>query len=299
MPDASALPGTIAVVFNPSKASDPGKAKRTICDALLAAGFGQPLWLETTADEPGTLQCRQALDRGAELVLVSGGDGTVAACVTALAGTDVPLAVLPAGTGNLLARNFAIPQKLPDAVRVAAAGVTRRIDVGVVGDRRFAIMAGMGFDAQMLADAPEKLKAKVGWPAYILSAAKHLREPRHTFTITLDDGEPREFRGRGVLVGNVGKLQGGLPVLPDAVPDDGLLDVAVIRPKSLAGWAMLATSVVFRRGGGPRLETFQARAVVVACDDKLATELDGEVIGEAARLEVSLEPRALLLRVPG
>jgi diacylglycerol kinase family enzyme len=106
-------------------------------------------------------------------------------------------------------------------------------------------------------------------------------------------------RGRGVLVGNVGKLQGGLPVLPDAVPDDGLVDVAVIKAKSLAGWALLAISVVLRRGGGRRLETFQARAVLVQCEDELPTELDGEVIGANDRLEVSVEPRALLLCVPG
>jgi YegS/Rv2252/BmrU family lipid kinase len=292
-----AQPRTVAVIFNPSKASDPDRTRREICDAVLAGGLPQPLWFDTTADDPGTSQCLQAIEDGAELVLVSGGDGTVMACVSALAGTDVPLAVLAAGTGNLLARNFGIPQGLADAVRVAAQGTSRRIDVGVSGARRFVIMAGMGFDAQLLDDAPEQLKAKVGWLAYIVSAARHLREPRHAYTITLDDRQSLHVRGRGVLIGNVGKLQGGLPVLPDAVPDDGLLDVAVIRAKSLAGWAVLAVSVLLRRPSR-KLETFQARTVVVECEDKLPTELDGEVIGDHARLEVAVEPRALLLRVP-
>jgi YegS/Rv2252/BmrU family lipid kinase len=291
-------PRTVAVIFNPSKASDPGESQREIRAALVAAGLPEPLWFDTTADEPGTSQCLQAIQDGAQLVLASGGDGTVMACATALAGTDVPLAVLPAGTGNLLARNFGIPQRLAHAVRVAAEGNSRRIDVGVLGDRRFVIMAGMGFDAEMLDDAPEKLKAKVGWPAYIVSAARHLREPRHTFELTLDGGTPRHLRGRGVIVGNVGKLQGGLPVLPDAVPDDGRLDVAVIAPKTLAGWALLAVSVVLRRGGGRRLETFQASTVTLRCEDKLPTELDGEVIGDNDLLEVSVLPRALLLLVP-
>ncbi len=166
---------SIAVVFNPSKASDADRARREIRAALSDKGFPKPAWFETTAEEPGTSQCRQAIEGGAEMVLVSGGDGTVMACVSALAGTDIPLAVLPAGTGNLLARNFGIPQKLVAAVDVAANGASRRIDVGVLGDYRFVIMAGMGFDAQMLDDAPDKLKAKVGWPAYVVSAAKHLR----------------------------------------------------------------------------------------------------------------------------
>jgi diacylglycerol kinase family enzyme len=155
----------------------------------------------------------------------------------------------------------------------------------------------MGFDAEMLADAPEQLKAKVGWPAYVVSAARHLREARHSFTLTLDDRQPFSVRGRGVLVGNVGRLQGGLWVLPDALPDDGVLDVAVIEARSLAGWAVLAASVVLRRPSR-RLETFQARTVVVGCDDKLPTELDGEVIGESCRLEVRVEPHALRLLVP-
>ena len=212
------IPSVVAVVFNPSKASDADKAKREICDALLSNGFPQPRWFETTVDDPGTGVCRQAVADGAELIVVSGGDGTVMACVTALAGGPVPLAVLAAGTGNLLARNFGIPHDLKQAAAVAAQDHRLTIDVGTLGDRRFAIMAGMGFDAQMLADAPESLKAKVGWPAYILSGARHLLERRHTFTLTLDGQEPLERKGRGVLVGNVGKLQGGLPVLPDADP---------------------------------------------------------------------------------
>jgi YegS/Rv2252/BmrU family lipid kinase len=286
-----------AVIFNPSKAADPVKAGREIRESLLAHGFADPVWLETTEEEPGTSQCRQALEDGCELIFVSGGDGTLRACIEVLAGSDVPLAVLSAGTGNLLARNFDLPRRVDDAVRVAASGHTRRVDVGVSGSGRFAIMAGMGFDAEMLADAPEQLKAKVGWPAYVVSAARHLREARHSFTLTLDDGQPFTVRGRGVLVGNVGRLQGGLPVLPDAVPDDGVLDVAVIEAKSLAGWALLAASVVLRRPSR-RLETFQARRVVVACDDKLPTELDGEVTGEGCRLEVRVEPRALRLLIP-
>ncbi len=286
-----------AVIFNPSKATDPAKTKREICDALLARGFADPQWLETTAEDPGTSQCREAVKNGCELVFVSGGDGTVRACIEVLAGTEVPLAVLAAGTGNLLARNFDIPQKLDAAVELAATGNTRQLDVGVADGQHFAIMAGMGFDAEMLDDAPEKLKAKVGWPAYVISAAKHLREPRHTFTLTLDNAAPMTVRGRGVLIGNVGKLQGGLPVLPDAVPDDGLLDIAVISAKSLAGWAILAVSVVLRRPS-KRLETFQAKSILLTCEDKLPTELDGEVIGSSDRLEISVEPRSLRLIAP-
>ena len=288
----------VAVVFNPSKASDTENAKQEICGALLQHGLADPVWLETTAEDPGKGQAEAALAGGAALVLVSGGDGTVMACAGVLAGTGVPLAVIPAGTGNLLARNFDIPRDVAGAVEVAVTGDDRPIDVGVLGDRRFVIMAGIGFDAQMLADAPDKLKAKVGWPAYVVSAARHLFAPRRSFTLTLDDGKPLQRRGRGVLVGNLGRLQGGLPVLPDAVPDDGLLDVAVINTRGLLSWAFLATAVVLRRGDQRRLETFQARRLTVRCDEHLPTELDGEVLDDRDRLDISVLAGALTLRVP-
>jgi YegS/Rv2252/BmrU family lipid kinase len=288
----------VAVVFNPSKAPDAAKAKQEICEALLRHGLADPLWFETTADDPGTGQARAALAGGAALVFVSGGDGTVMACAGVLAGTGVALAVIPAGTGNLLARNFAVPRDVAGAVQAAVTGVDRAIDVGVLGDRRFVIMAGIGFDAQMLADAPDKLKARVGWPAYVVSAARHLFAPRRSFTLTLDDGEPLERRGRGVLVGNLGRLQGGLPVLPDAVPDDGLLDVAVINTRGLLSWTFLVTAVVLRRGDQRRLETFQARRLTVRCDERLPTELDGEVLDDRDLLDISVLPGALTLRVP-
>ncbi|BEP13529.1 diacylglycerol kinase family protein [Acidothermaceae bacterium B102] len=288
----------VAVVFNPSKASDALKAKQEICEALLQHGISDPLWLETSADDPGTGQAEAALADGAGLVFVSGGDGTVMACVGVLAGTGVPLAVIPAGTGNLLARNFGIPRDVVGAVAAAVDGVDRSVDVGVLGEQRFVIMAGIGFDAQMLADAPDKLKAKVGWPAYVVSAARHLFAPRRSFSLTLDEGQPLQRKGRGVLVGNLGRLQGGLPVLPDAVPDDGLLDVAVINTRGLLSWAFLATAVVLRRGDQRRLETFQARRITVRCDERLPTELDGEVLDDRDTLEISVLPGALTLRVP-
>ena len=143
-----------------------------------------------------------------------------------------------------------------------------------------------------------RLKATVGWPAYVVSAARHLFAPRRTFTLTLDDAEPLRRRGRGVLIGNLGRLQGGLPVLPDAVPDDGLLDVAVINTRGLLSWAFLATAVVLRRTDERRLETFQARRLTVRCDERLPTELDGEVLDDRDTLDISVLPGALTLRVP-
>ncbi|MGI8682688.1 MAG: diacylglycerol/lipid kinase family protein [Mycobacteriales bacterium] len=286
----------VAVVFNPTSGAEPAAVR----EALAAAGLTDLAWLETTTDDPGAGVTRRAIAEGVALVIAAGGDGTVMACVTAAAGTDVPLAVLPVGTGNLLARNFDIPLELAAAARIAAAGVHRRVDVGAIEDERFAVMAGMGFDAAMLRDAPPALKDRLGWPAYIVSGLQNVRRtPMTSFDLRLDDGAPVRRRGRGVLVGNVGRLQGGLPVLPDARGDDGLLDVAVLAPRRLRDWAGLAARIVLRRQPRPeQLETWRAARVEIRADRALPVQLDGDVRPSTDRLLVQTQPAALALCVP-
>src|SRR5687767_9661226 len=121
-----------AVVVNPVKVPDLDELRRAITDALTAEGWPEPMWLETTVDDPGAGQTTRAVRDGAELVFACGGDGTVMACVTALAGSDVALAVLPAGTGNLLAANLGLAGDLATGLEVVLQGGRRRIDVGAV-----------------------------------------------------------------------------------------------------------------------------------------------------------------------
>ena len=124
-------------------------------------------WLETTEDDPGAGQTRQALAAGADLVLVCGGDGTVAACAGALAGTGVPIGLVPTGTGNLLVRNLGLPLDVPTALDQALGSSRRTIDLLESDGRRFAVMAGLGFDAAMIRDTGEQAKARHGWAAYV------------------------------------------------------------------------------------------------------------------------------------
>lgn len=286
----------VAVVYNPTC----GTGADVVREALAAAGLSDLDWLETTTEDPGAAVTRRAIRDGAGLVVVAGGDGTVMACVTAVAGSDVPLAVLPVGTGNLLARNFGIPLELAAAARVAAAGTCRRIDVGAVDEERFAVIAGMGFDAAMLRDAPPRMKSRLGWPAYVISGLRNVRRgPVAEFDLHLDDAPPVRRRGPGVLVGNVGRLQGGLLVLPDARGDDGQLDVAVLALRRLRDWAGLAVRVVLRRRPRPdQLETWRAARVEVRADRSLPVQLDGDVRPPADRLVAEVMPAALLLCVP-
>jgi len=287
-----------AVVANPAKVKESGPQHQQIHAALASAGWPKPLWLETTWEDPGGGQTRQALLGGAEVIFACGGDGTVAACASELAGTSAALAVVPSGTGNLLAANLGLPARPADAVAAVTAHGRRRLDVGVVGDRCFTVMAGMGFDAQMLRDTPETLKARLGWPAYVIAAVRHLCETPMRVTISLDHAPAFARQARTVLVANVGRLQGGLQLLPGATPDDGLLDVAVLMPPRRRSWLPLAWSLIRHRPTAPVLETFQARHVEICSDREQPRELDGDLIEPSNTLTAAVRPAALWVCVP-
>jgi len=160
-------------------------------------------------------------------------------------------------------------------------------------------MAGIGFDAAIMRDAPEGLKKAVGWPAYVVSAGKHLRGRGIRVAITVDDGDPLHRRVRSVVVGNVGKLQAGIPLLPDAKPDDGLLDVVVIAPRNVTDWARV-TGRVLRRADVPdrKMERLRGRHIVIEASRSQPRQLDGDVIEDSRTMDVTIEAGALLVRVP-
>jgi diacylglycerol kinase family enzyme len=220
------------------------------------------------------------------------------ACVTALAGTGVAMAVLPAGTGNLLAANLGLADDVATGLQVALEGGRRRIDVGVVGDRCFAVMAGMGFDAEMLAGTSETAKKHLGWIAYVGGALKHLRDRPMRARIVLDGGAPMPRHPRTVIVGNVGRLQGGVRLLTEADPADGKLDVAILSPNSLGHWASLAWGVVRRRERVPLMETYTAERIEIFSNHAQPRQLDGDLIEPGKSLKISVRPGALLLCVP-
>ena len=288
-----------AFVVNPTKITSPGLRQRAET-FMSRVGWEPPLWLETTEEDPGVGMCKQAVDEGCTVVFVCGGDGTVMAGATALAGSDVPMAIVPLGTGNLLARNLGLPlDNEGAALRIGVHGATRRVDVGAVEGKRFVVMAGLGFDAAIMRDAPEKLKKTVGWPAYVVSGVKHMRGRRISVTITIDDGEPIERHVRTVLVGNVGRLQGGLLLLPNARPDDGVLDIAVLAPRNAMDWARLTRRVV-RRKDVPdrRMERFRGKHIVIEASRPQPRQLDGDLIEDAQTMDIQIEAGALAVRVP-
>jgi len=296
--------GPVVLVVNPTKVDDFAQLQATVSEQCARRGLPEPVVLETTESDTGAGAAHDAVRRGAQLVLVAGGDGTVQAVCGGLAGSGVVLGILPLGTGNLLARNLDLPLELDPALAVALGGRERRLDLATasIGDRdpvHFAVMAGVGFDAEMMVDAPAGLKALVGWPAYVVSGLQHLRDRPSQLTIAFDGRSPKPFTARGVVIGNVGELQAGVGLLPDAVPDDGVLDVVVLAPRHLLDWGRLLARLVGRsRTDDGNLHRHSARRIEVRADSPLQAQLDGEPVGQTTSLTVEVAPAALYLRVP-
>lgn len=328
---AQDVTGPIAFIINPTK-QRAGELRDAALQACASRYLPEPMFFETTAEEPGTAQARAAIEAGASAVVAAGGDGTVRAVAAALISTSTPMGIVPLGTGNLLARNLDLPlTRLDEQLRIALTASARPIDVGwlrVGGPRReedgvvegetpqplagsdkghmFLVIAGLGFDAAMVASTDDELKARVGWMAYFVAGAKHLDGRRLRLQIRLDERPAVTVRARSLLVGNCGKLPGGLMLLPDAEIDDGWLDVAAIDTRGgLVGWVQLFGEVVLQGVGLRtelpkigRIDHVRSRTVRVAADRPVDVQIDGEPLGRAVALEATIDHHALLVRAP-
>ena len=303
------LPPQAAVVVHGGKIDDHDARRRQIEVLCGRLGWRTPVWLETTAEDPGRSQTRSGLEGGAAVVIAFGGDGTARIVAEVLARTGVPMGLLPAGTGNLLARNLGIPpNRLESSLHIALTGRDRTIDVGQAelgritdGELRreaFLVMAGLGFDAEVMAGTDPHLKEKLGWAAYVLAGAGRLRGRRTSVTMQVDEGPVQQRKIRAVVIGNLGMLQGGIQLMPGAEPDDGWLDVVVVSPRSILGWLSVTGAVLTRRGHAT-VEHFRCRTIEVRAERALHAQLDGDSAGKAKVLRATVDPLALTIRVPG
>lgn len=301
LPD-SPLP---AVVINPIHVDDLARLHTQIARVCGELGWKPPLWLQTTAEDPGQGQAEIALAAGADLVLACGGDGTVRHVAYVLAGSGIPLGLLPTGTSNLLARNLSITLGDPvKATRIALSGKNRAIDVGRVyiddyaEEYVFMVMAGLGFDGSIMIGTSPELKSRWGPLAYFVSGIRALKAPRACITLVVDGRTNSPRRARTVVVGNCGKLLAGLVLMPTARVDDGLLDVVSISPKSLIGWLAVTARVLARRRRGHRIvEHWQGRTVIISAESPQHAQLDGDPVGEVRGLRMRIDPGALLVRL--
>jgi len=253
----------------------------------------------TEAEGDATRLARAGVDEGFDLVCAIGGDGTVNETLNGLAGTDVPLAIIPTGTVNVLAMELGIPLDPPDAVRLLEAGSVSWIDLGLAGERYFGLMAGVGMDAAVVASLSPAMKKAFKEAAFAVQGlANYLTKEEPRIRVTCED---RTVEGYFAVFGNASNYGGGFGITPLADMRDGLLDVCVLKDKSFLStvsyWTAALINAHLRH---PKVEYFRTETAEVVCvdpDKEVLVQTDGEMAGRLP-LTCSVVPRALRVVVP-
>ena len=287
----------VAVIAHAGKTIGGGLEELRV--TLSRAGITDPIWSEVPKSRFAPERVQRALDEGAELVFVWGGDGMVQRSIDKLAGSGITLAIIPAGTANLFASSLDIPSDIEEAVQIGLNGRDRTLDVGKINGERFAVMAGAGLDAHMIEDADAGVKDRFGRLAYIWTASKSLR--KEPFKARIEVNGELWYKGKAscILLGNVGSLFGGVEAFENARPDDGLLEVGVTSAEGLGQWARTLTrTAIGPTGKSPFVQVTKAKKIRVELDRKVAYELDGGARKPTKVLKVKIEPGAITVRVP-
>ncbi|NLB47813.1 MAG: diacylglycerol kinase [Microbacteriaceae bacterium] len=319
---AQSLPHA-AVVYHPLK-TDLASLRSLVAEHEAQAGWAPTVWRETDADDAGIAATKAAIDGGANVVLTSGGDGTVRAVAEALRGSGVPLAIVPQGTGNLLARNLGMPlSDLDAAVRAAFVGHNRAIDLGLITITRpdesqsehvFLVLAGMGLDARMITTTRSSLKKRLGWLAYVDAGMRSMiKDSPLPIHYSIDGNTLKSITVYTVMIGNCGLLPGGVLLIPDAQLDDGRLDVVALRPLGPFSWLRIWHKLSWENGvlrkskagrkvidliNDTRSVTYltaETYALSVAHAEPI--QLDGDDFGMALAAHGRVDPGALVVRV--
>jgi diacylglycerol kinase family enzyme len=310
------------VIYNPVKV-EIEELRAAVAAESASADWGDTLWFETTVDDPGTGQAREAVEMGADVVIAAGGDGTIRAVAQVVAGSSAALALLPSGTGNLLARNLDLTlDDMAHSIGIAFGGTDRTIDIAWADIRRegggveraaFLVMAGLGLDAKMLSHTDEELKERVGWLAYVDAIRKALRDKnRLRMRYRLDGRATRTVSAHTLIIGNCGSLPANILLLPTAAIDDGRFEVVFLRPESVWGWVQIFVKIVWENGVLRRtrvgrklmspdvdaLRYIKGRRLEVVLSRPEELELDGDGFGRTSAFRTWIDEGGLTVRVP-
>ncbi|MGB3767319.1 MAG: YegS/Rv2252/BmrU family lipid kinase [Phormidesmis sp.] len=296
------MSANIYLIYNPVSGQGDAAVERSRIEQLLGARLNLTV-LETTPEASAEDLAEQAIEQGAEGVVASGGDGTVSAVAGKLVGTGLPLGIIPRGTANAIAAAFGISDNTDNACATILEGIPRQIDVGSCNGKPLILLAGIGLEAEVIAQANRKLKNKLGTAAYILSAFQQVREltPFNAVIETAD--RTISFDASGITIANAAPATSVLAQGPsDVVPFDGLLDVTIFAPEG-AGSAIAASYNLFQTAMNRRsskredIGYFRCRALTITTDTPQKVVLDGEMIGDTP-IEIRCIPKGLILMTP-
>ncbi|HEY1487893.1 MAG TPA: diacylglycerol kinase family protein [Micromonosporaceae bacterium] len=294
----------VAVIAHTGKTLDGGLDE--LRRLITGEEIDELIWYEVPKSRKAPKKVRKALDAKPDLLVIWGGDGMVQRCLdtVALAEAEVRTVIIPAGTANLFAHNLDIPEDLAEAVRIGFHGRDRRIDLGRLtadhGDaEHFAVMAGVGFDANMIDDADGSLKDRLGRLAYIWTGAKEIGLKAVPMKIKLDGTTWFDGDATCVLVGNVAKVFGPVEVFEGATPDDGWLDIGVTTAQGPVEWSRaLARISTGPSDKSPYVRTARAKRISVKLAKPLRFEVDGGARTKVSRVRVAVVAGVVTARVP-
>lgn len=290
------------VITNPAAARTKPQAVRDVRDVLRQGGWQAEI---VATGGPGDARrlAAEAVAAGMDAVAVFGGDGTTMQAASSLVGTDVALALIPGGTGNLLAGNLRIPFAPRRAAEILVRGHSKRLDLGRLDasgvHHYFAVACGAGFDAQIMAETSSAMKQRWGVGAYIATSLRLIGEMRsHRYHIRVD-GVEFEANAAVVLVANCAEVLPPILRFGDGVrPDDGMLDVVVLRADSLADGVQAIWHFLRRaEGTDSRVGHVRGREIHVETDVAVPVEFDGDLVG-LTPFTATVVPGALRVMVP-
>lgn len=311
-----------AFIINPSK-PQAEETRSYIKKYCSDHNISDTIFIDTQLDKDGNACAKEALSLGADVVIACGGDGTVRTVASAMSGTTHAFGIIPIGTGNLFARNMGIPvDNLEAAMAIATSHGSRRVDMGRMAlldsdepehKHGFLIIAGVGFDAQLIDDTDPNLKKSISWFAYFWGALKHLFESRihGTVILTEADGSIHQTRGetfRTLMAGNCGKIP-GFSLMPAAHYDDGLLDFETIdTTHGLWGWLNLLIDVIHqtitrKAEQSPitqrsTVKQYQGTSAEVLLDKPILAEMDGDILEKTQHIRFTIDHQSLIVRAP-
>lgn len=324
MPEATARPQpSVAIVYHPLK-TDVAQLRELVTAGEQRSGWARARWYETEEEDAGVSAAQQAVADGANIVIASGGDGTIRAVAEALRGTGIPLTIVPQGTGNLLARNLGIPlSRVNEAVSAAFNGINRPIDLGIItivredeseSDHVILVLAGMGLDARTISATKSTLKRRLGWLAYVDAGVRTmLRDKSLHIHFSVDGSEVKSLSVYTVMIGNCGLMPGGVLLIPDAKLDDGRLDIVALKPLGAFSWLRIWNKIGWENGVLRKTRTgrklidlvhdtrsvsyVQATRYALSVSEPEPIQLDGDDFGVALALHGRVDPGALVVRV--
>jgi YegS/Rv2252/BmrU family lipid kinase len=283
------------IIVNPVSGTTPQEEKiKTVRSAAKELGWKGELH-ETTLKTSALKIAQKAIKEGAKHIVVCGGDGTVMEVITAAMGTPVKIGVVPFGTGNLFAQNLNLSLDVKESLKTALSGKEQLIDVGKANDTYFSIMAGMGMDTDMLKGADRDLKKKFGIGAYILSILKSFYKPPRTYNVTIDNNVKKRIRARSILVANMGKIHGGIELVPHAHPQNGTLQIGVIRARRILSWLNLVFNALAGKiHKSPHYTLLQGKYVEIeSLKGPQSYECDGNVFPPCRTLFITIYPSSV------